>query len=74
MFLKFKRSGELKGRALANGAQQDRSRYSQEEIESATVSTEAPFVTSAVAAHERRKVVTADFPGAYLFTYAVTDE
>ena len=71
MFLKekFSSSGvfeKLKARLVAGGHQQDRLKYSAEEISSPTVSCTSLFIISAIAAEEGRLVVTADVPGAYL--------
>ena len=69
MFLKekFLSTGifeKLKARLVAGGNMQDRSMY--EDISSPTVSTTAVFITAALAAKERRNVVTLDIGGAYL--------
>lgn len=71
MFLreKFLSSGEfekLKARLVAGGHQQDRLLYKLNELSSPTVGTSSIFMVLALAAEEGRKVVTLDFPGAYL--------
>jgi len=38
----------------------------KEETSSPTVSTEALFLTAAIDAHERRKVITVDIPGVFM--------
>jgi hypothetical protein len=59
MFLKEKRSGTVKGRGCADGRpQQDY--LTKEDTSAPTVSTEALFLTSAVDAHEGRKVISVD--------------
>ena len=69
MFLteKFIPSGEfdkLKSRLVAGGHRQDRAEY--EDISSPTVTTQAVFMISALAAAEGRTVATVDITGAYL--------
>jgi len=69
MFLKdkFKSTGEfdkLKSRLVGGGNKQDRSLY--EDVSSPSVSTSAVFMVAAIAAAERRTVVTVDIAGAYL--------
>jgi hypothetical protein len=65
MFLKEKRSGTVKGRGCANGWLQ-RDYLTKEDTSAPTVSTEALFLTSAVDAHEGRKVISVDVPGAFM--------
>ena len=55
---------KLKGRLVAGGHMQDRSLY--DDNSSPTVSTQSTFMIAALAARERRTVVTADIGGAYL--------
>ncbi len=64
---KYNASGKfekLKGRLVAGGHKQDRELY--EDISSPTVSTPSVFLIAALAAAERRHVVTMDITGAYL--------
>jgi len=65
MYLKQKRCGRIKARGCADGRKQ-RLYKTKDETSSPTVSTEALFLTSAINAHERRKVVTIDIPGAFM--------
>jgi hypothetical protein len=55
LFLKEKRTGDIKGRACINGAPQ-RSYISKEDAASPTISMESTFITASIAAHERRVV------------------
>ena len=55
---------KIKARTVVNGSQQDRSRY--DDVSSPTVSHHSVFLGAGIAALERRRVKTADFPGAYL--------
>ena len=69
MFLKekFMSNGDfekLKARLVAGGHQQDKTAY--DDISSPTVATSAAFMVAALAARERRHVVTVDIAGAYL--------
>lgn len=57
---------KLKARLVAGGHMQDRRVYSLEETSSPTASTTAIFLVAAIAAKERRHVVTLDYSGAYL--------
>ena len=64
---KYLPSGEfekLKARLVAGGHMQDKSLY--EDISSPTVNTSAVFAVAAIAAKEKRHVVTLDIGGAYL--------
>jgi len=63
--IKLKRCGKLKGRTCADGRKQ-RGYIAPEDTMSPTVSTEALMTTFMIDAKERRKVVTADVPGAFL--------
>ena len=67
MFLKQKRDGELKSRAVVNGSKQ-RSYINKEDASSPTPSTDAIFITAAIDAYERRHVGQFDIPGAFLHT------
>lgn len=69
MFLKEKLSSngsfeKLKARLVAGGDAQDRSVYT--DISSPTVGLSAVFIVAAIAAQERREVITVDIAGAYL--------
>ena len=55
MFLKEKRSGKLKGRACVNGSPQ-RAYIHKEDASSSNVANESVFITSVIAAHEKRFV------------------
>jgi hypothetical protein len=63
--IKEKRSGELKGRTVADGRPQ-RSLYGKSETASPTVSTDALVLSIMIDAHEGRDTGTADVVGAYL--------
>jgi hypothetical protein len=70
MFLKEKYYADgqfekIKARLVAGGHQQDQEIF-RGISSSPTVSTSSVFIISAIAAKERRQVVTIDFPGAYL--------
>jgi hypothetical protein len=67
LFLKEKRTGDIKGRACINGAPQ-RAYIPKEDAASPTVSTESTFVTATIAAKERRKVRCYDVPSAFVNT------
>jgi hypothetical protein len=71
MFLKEKRSGEIKGCACTDRRKQ-RKTVNKEDAASPTVATESVFITTAIEAHEGRHVTIFDIPGAYLHTK--TDE
>lgn len=71
IFLKEKANGDIKSRTCINGAPQ-RAYINKEDAASPTASTDSVFMIGAVNAHEKRDVVTADLPGAFLNT--VTDE
>jgi len=71
MFLKekYKPDGsfdKLKARLVAGGNMQDRALYDDQQISSATVHTDSVMMIAAIAAKERRKIVTMDIAGAYL--------
>ena len=57
---------KLKARLVAGGHQQDRSIYTKEETASPTVGTASVFTCAAIAAHERRSVITMDLAAAFL--------
>ena len=67
LFLKEKRCGTIKGRACVNGAPQ-RAYIPKEDTASPTVSTESIFITSAIAASEKRHVRCYDIPSAFVNT------
>jgi hypothetical protein len=67
MFLKEKRSGEIKGRTVAGGNKQ-RDFLTKEEVSSPTVATEAVLLTCIIDADEGRDVVTIDIPNAFIQT------
>jgi hypothetical protein len=67
LFLKEKRTGDVKGRACINGAPQ-RAYISKEEAASPTVSVESTFITATIAAAEKRKVRCYDVPSAFVNT------
>ena len=65
MFLKRKRDGRIKARGCADGRPQ-REYISKLESSSPTVKTHALFISCIIDAMEKRKVVVADIPGAFL--------
>jgi hypothetical protein len=65
IFLKEKKSGNIKARSCANGNKQ-REHIAKEEAAAPTVALESVFITSTIDAKESRKVVTIDIPGAFL--------
>jgi hypothetical protein len=67
LFLKEKRTGDIKGRACINGAPQ-RNYIPKEEAASPTVSTELTFITAPIAAHERQAVRCYNIPSAFVNT------
>ena len=69
LFLKEKRTGDVKGRACinVNGAPQ-RAYISKEEAASPTVSTESTFITATIATAEKSKVRCYDVPSAFVNT------
>jgi hypothetical protein len=72
MFLKEKRSGEIKGRTVAGGNKQ-RDYIPKEDASSPTVSTESVLLTCIVDAEEERDVAVIDIPNAFIQT-RVTEE
>ena len=72
MFLKMKRTGEVKGRGCADGRPQ-RIYKDKLETSSPTVCTESVFIGSAMDAKEKRAVAHVDIPGAFLQTEASDD-
>ena len=71
MFLKEKRTGEIKGRGCADGRKQ-RDWMNKEDTTSPTVSTQALILSCMIDAKENRDVATADIPGAFLQTHDKT--
>ena len=67
MFLKEKRTGEIKGRTVAGGNKQ-REFLSKEEVSSPTVATESVLLTCIIEADEGRDVATIDIPNAFIQT------
>ena len=65
MFLKRKRFGKIKARGCADGRPQ-REYITKLESSSPCVKTHSLFISCLVDAFERRKVVIADIPGAFL--------
>ena len=65
VFLKRKRTGDVKARCCVNGRPQ-REYISKEESSLPTVSTYKLFISCAMHAIEIRKVVTCNIPGAFL--------
>ena len=65
MFLKHKRSGNVKGRGVTDGRKQ-KSYVAKEELSSPTVSLNASIATCIIDAIEGRNVTTIDIPGAFL--------
>jgi hypothetical protein len=72
MFLKEKRTGEIKGRTVAGGNKQ-RDYISKEEASSPTVTTEAVLLTCIIDADKGRDVAVIDIPNAFIQT-RVEDE
>jgi hypothetical protein len=65
MFLKQKRCGKIKGRGCADGRKQ-RIYKTKEDTSAPTVATESLMLSCVIDAKERRTVVTADIPGAFM--------
>ena len=65
MFLKQKRTGQIKGRGCADGRKQ-RLYTPKNEASSPTVATESVLLSCAIDAKERRDVATVDIPGAFM--------
>ena len=72
MFLKQKRTGEIKGRGCADGRPQ-RLYKTKLETSSPTVCTESVFIGAAMDAKEGRDIGHVDIPGAFLQTDASDD-
>ena len=65
MFLKQKRSGQIKGRGCADGRKQ-RLHTPKDDASSPTVATESVLLSCVIDAKERRDVATVDIPGAFM--------
>jgi len=65
MFLKKKRCGRIKARGCADGRKQ-RIYKTKEETSAPTVAIESLMLSCTIDAKEKRKVVTADIPGAFM--------
>jgi len=65
MFLKEKRTGEVKGRGCADGRPQ-KDYMTKEENSAPTVSVEALMISCIIDAMERRDVAIVDIPGAFM--------
>ena len=65
MFLKQKRTGQIKGRGCANGRKQ-RLHTPKDDASSPTVATESVLLSCVIDAKERRDVATVDIPGAFM--------
>jgi hypothetical protein len=66
--IKEKRTGQIKGRTVADGSVQ-RSLYDKADTASPTIATDALMLSIIVDAYEGRDVATADIAGAYLKAY-----
>jgi len=73
MFLKKKRSGKIKGRAVAGGNKQ-RDYISKEDASSPTVATESVLLTCIIDAEEERDVAVIDIPNAFIQTRVEKEE
>jgi hypothetical protein len=67
IFLVEKRNGEVKARTCINGSTQ-REYMGRDEAASPTASTESIIITSVIDAKQRRDVMTADIPNAFVQT------
>ncbi len=67
VFLKEKKSGVIKAHSCTNGNPQ-REHIAKEEVVTPTVALKSVFITSTIDAKERRKVMTVDILGAFLYT------
>ena len=73
---KFLPSGafdKLKARLVADGSMQERALYTDDQTSSPTAALQSVFTVAALAAKERREVVTIDVTGAYLNAVMKTD-
>jgi hypothetical protein len=73
IFLTEKRDGTIKGRACANGSIQ-RNYIDKDDAASPTVGTEAILITGVIDAKEKRDVMTADIPNAFVQTEVDPDD
>ncbi len=73
MFLKLKKNGTLKARAVAGGNKQ-RDYISKEEASSPTITTEAVILTCVVDAEEERDVAVVDIRNAFIQTRIENEE
>ena len=64
---------KVKARLVVGGHRQDRSIYEENDTASPTVNMTSIMLQAAIAARERRHVMTIDFVGAYLFADMPTD-
>ena len=65
MFLKQKRSGQIKGRGCADGCKQ-RLHTPKDDASSPTAATESVLLSCVIDAKEQRDVATVDIPGAFM--------
>jgi hypothetical protein len=65
MFLKEKRTGQIKGRGCADGRPQ-RETTPKEEASSPTVAVKSVLLSCTMDAHEERDMAIDDIPGAYM--------
>ncbi len=65
IFLKEKKSGDIKARSCANGNKQ-REHIAKEEAAAPTMALISVFITLTIDVKESRKVVPIDIPGAFL--------
>ena len=72
IFIKQKKSGEIKGRTVAGGNKQ-RGYINQEDASSPTVLTESVILTCMIGAMEEREVTIVDIPNAFIQN-EVTDQ
>jgi hypothetical protein len=72
LFLKNKRDGTIKGRAVAGGNKQ-RGTIPKEEASSPTAKLESVLLTAIIDAQEHRDVATIDIPNAFVQTRLVND-
>jgi len=68
IFMKLKRTGEIKGRTVAGGNKQ-RGFVEKEDASSPTVATKSVILTSMVDAIEERQTAVIDVPNAFIQTY-----
>ena len=74
---KFKADGSFdkhKARFIAGGDRQDKTAYNIEDTSSPTVSTTCLFTTIAIAAKEKRHIVSVDYVAAYLEAHMIGEE